>query len=160
MSQQYHMFDPFNEEDFLLRPGRLATTAGLIGFLCGIVITLLTIYDIFTIVVIPLLFGYLGLTGFWGAYNISQWFRRYRYRMHKHVWNVLRIPVLALGVVLGVCGWGVMEHFTLLLAVDAKGSIFGSQLVLLPVVGRKFAKILRRSPYQNSHNTSPPYFYQ
>lgn len=162
MRQRFNIFDAYyNEEDFILYPGRVATAAGIIGFLTGIIITRLTIYDIFTIVVIPILFGYAGLTGSWGFYLTNRWFMKYRYRMHLYLWYVLRIPVIAAGSVLGLCGWGLLEHFILLLAINARGGILGSQLVLLPIVGRKFAKLLRRSPLdKNPPEATPPYYIQ
>lgn len=148
MGMYFEPFGMFNEDDYLLRKGRLATTSGLIGIAAALVVSSLSRFSVLGSIVFALVFFYLFTCGFWGAYNVNQWFRRYRYRMPLVLWHILRVFAVVIGAGLGIFGWGVFEHFLLLLAMGVpKLGIVGAQLILLPVVGRRFARLLKYDPY-------------
>ena len=73
----------------------------LIGLALGLILSIPTGTDALSIIAVTVIFGYLGVTGFWGAYNIDRWFRKYRYRMPKPAWYVLRVLFIILGIIGG-----------------------------------------------------------
>ena len=139
----YGMFGP---NEYLLSTGRLATGFGLFGLALGLILSIPTGTDALSIIAVTVIFGYLGVTGFWGAYNIDRWFRKYRYRMPKPAWYVLRVLFIILGIIGGALGYGAIEHFILLLAMDAPLGLFGAQLILLPFAGRKLGQLMKYNP--------------
>ncbi len=136
----------YDQDEYFLYTGRLATASGLVGIVLGVLLSTLSGSGRFATIVVPIVFAYLFVTGFWGAYNLNQWFMRYRYRLPIVIWHIMRIPVLLVGVIAGVFGWGVLEHFVLLLAMDARFGLLGAQLILIPGIGRKIGQLLKYHP--------------
>lgn len=146
----------FNQDEFLLHQGRLATGFGLIGAAVGIVVSYILGFTTLGTILMTAFTGYLGLTGFWGGYKMNLWIRKYKYRMPTLLWHVLRILAAAAGVIMGVVLWGVFEHFILLLAMGGTGDpgLIASQIILLPKLGSWYADRINYNPSQVEVNPS------
>lgn len=143
----------FNENEFILNNGRKATGSGIIGLIIGFILSLILSFTTFGTILMMLFSCYLFLTGFWGGYKLNFWFRKFRYRMPIYLWHVSRVFVIFVGILLGIVGYGVFEHFILLLAMgsssDGPGMI-ASQIILLPYVGKYYSDRINYDP-----NASP-----
>lgn len=130
-----------NQDEYLVYVGRLATGSGLIGLAIGLIFSLILGFSGMLLAFFTVLAGYIFLTGFWGGYNINRWFRKFRYRMPSVIWNISRVIVVAVGVIMGWIVWGIFEHFILLLAMGAEGNpgMMLSQVILFPIIGSKVA---------------------
>ena len=138
----------YNQDEYLLYVGRLATGSGLIGLVLGLIFSLVMGFSGILLAFFTVLAGYLFLTGFWGGYNTNRWYRKFRYRIPSVLWKISRIFIVAGGAVLGWLVWGIFEHFILLLAMGAEGNpgMILSQVILLPKIGPKVASKMDYHP--------------
>lgn len=142
------MFGTFNEDDYVIYTGRLATSCGLFGMVLGLILSSIFSFTTLGTVLAMIGLAYLFTTGFWGAYNLDRWFRRYKFRIPTTLWQLLRVPVVILGLVLGIIGWGVFEHFILLLAMGLPSpGLIAAQIILLPWIGSWFSNYIDYNPY-------------
>ena len=131
-----------NSEDYyLIKTGRKATTSGLIVMLIAFIIALLNSWNTVGTIFFMLFGAYVGITGFWGGYNINLWFRRQKYSMNGLVWSILKIPVIIFGSFLGLLVWGLVEHLLLIIAMEDTikdnhfASLFIAAILLFPYLG-------------------------
>ncbi|RCW58740.1 MULTISPECIES: hypothetical protein [Halanaerobium] len=132
----------YNQDQFIIKLGRKATISGLIGFLCGLIAAFLLSFSIIAIAFTAIIFSFFFTSAFWGIHNLKMWFNKYRYRMPEYLWYFLNIFVYLGGVIVGLIGYGFIEHFLLLLAMDQhkKGTgLIGAQIILLPYLGKIYA---------------------
>lgn len=133
----------YNQDLYYLNLGRKATLIAIIGFIIGIIIAFLFSFSKIAIFFTALIFAYIALSSFWGAYNLSKWFKKYRYRMPKYLWFLLNIFIYLAGIIVGLIGYGFIEHFLLVLAIDQQKDNIGlisAQIILIPYLGSKYAK--------------------
>ncbi len=142
------MYEPFNEDEHLIRVGRFATGFGLLGTAGGLAASLLLGVGTFASFLFILLFTYFGAAGYHGAYQMHLWSLRYRYRMPRILWYCLRFGAFVFGIVAGFVGWGAFEHFLLLLSMSVSSGkgIIASQIVLIPGIGQPFASWIGFDP--------------
>ncbi|MGM0499903.1 MAG: hypothetical protein ACQERL_06800 [Bacillota bacterium] len=133
----------YNQDLYYLNLGRKATLIAIIGFTIGIIFAFLLSFSKIAIFFTALIFAYIALSSFWGAYNLSKWFKKYRYRMPKYLWYLLNIFIYLAGIIVGLIGYGFIEHFLLVLAIDQQKDNIGlisAQIILIPYLGSKYAK--------------------
>ncbi len=138
-----------SEDDYLLILGRRCTGLAIIGFIIGIIISLFNNFSIPGIIFFTLFTGYLFGTAFWGVYNLNRWFYKYRSKMPDPVWQIIRVPVWAVGIIIGILFYGAFQQFILLLALDdgsGKPTVFQSIIILTPYIGSKYADKINYSP--------------
>jgi len=139
-----------NQDDYMLFLGRTASGLGLLGALIAILLGFLQNFSGVAIFFLALLLFYIGMTSFWGMYNLNQWFKKYRSRLPEPLWQLARIPVIFLGFLLGILLYGIFHQFVLLLALDdgsGKPGVLASLILLLPFIGPRFANYIDYSPY-------------
>lgn len=132
----------YNQDQYIIRLGRKATISGLIGFGLGLAAAFLFSFSKIAAVFTAIIFAYFFTSSFWGIYDLKMWFNKYRYRMPQYLWYFLNIFVYLGGIFVGLVGYGFIEHFLLLLAMDQhkKGTgLIGAQIILLPYLGRIYA---------------------
>lgn len=142
----------FDENKFIINNGRKATLSGIIGILLGVIFSKIMSFSLSGMIIFALFSGYIFLTAFWGAYKINFWFRRYKYKIPSFLWQIMRVLLLFVGIILGILGWGFFEHFILLISMgsgnkDGPGMI-AAQLILIPYIGRYYARYLE---YQDGY---------
>ena len=133
----------YNQDRFIINLGRKATLYGIIGFLCGLISALLLSFSEIAIFFTALFFSFFFTSSFWGVHNLKMWFNKYRYKMPKYIWYFLNIFVYLGGIIVGIIGYGFIEHFLLLLAMDQhkKGTgLIGAQIILFPYLGDFYAE--------------------
>lgn len=133
----------YNQDFYYINLGRKATLIAIIAFTIGIIFASLVSASKITIFFTALIFAYIGLSSFWGAYNLSKWFKKYRYRMPKYLWYFLNIFVYLIGIIIGLTGYGFIEHFLLVLAIEQQQDNIGlisAQIILLPILGAIYAE--------------------
>ena len=139
-----------SEDDYLLTLGRRCTGLAIIGFIIGIIISLLNNFNIPGTIFFSLFTAYLTGTAFWGVYKLNRWFYRYRSKMPDPIWQITRVPVWAAGILIGILFYGAFQQFILLLALDdgsGKPGLLASVLILTPVIGPRFTDYINYSPY-------------
>ncbi len=144
------MYSHRNQDDHLLHLGRTATGIGLLALLASVVLGLYLNFPAAGIFFFSLFGFYIGMTSFWGIYNLNRWFRKYRFRMPEPLWYLLRIPLFVLGFFLGILLYGIFHQFVLLLALDdgsGKPGLLASLIILTPIIGPRFADYINYSPY-------------
>ena len=130
-----------SEDDFLIKAGRKATTSGIIFMFIAFIIALINSWNTVGTIAFILFGAYVGITAFWGGHHTNLWFRKFKYRMNNVIWNILRIPVIALGSFLGLLVWGVVEHLLLVIAMEDTvesynfASLFIAAALLIPILG-------------------------
>ncbi|SFL52454.1 hypothetical protein [Halanaerobium salsuginis] len=133
----------YNQDQYLINLGRKATTSALIGLLLAVILTFyFSLSKIITFFII-ILFIYIFGTAFWGINKLKMWFNKYRYRLPSYIWYPAHLIIYLVGFLLGIIGYGFIEHFLLLLAMEQnkRGAGFiGSQIILLPYLGNLYAK--------------------
>lgn len=132
----------YNQDQFIIRLGRKATIYGVIGFFLGIIAAFFLSFSKIAIIITAVIFSMFFTSSFWGVHNLKMWFNKYRYRMPKFLWYFLNIFVYLAGIFVGLIGYGFIEHFLLLLAMDQhkKGTgLIGAQIILLPYLGQLYA---------------------
>mgnify|MGYP006283637591 CR=1 FL=1 len=133
----------YNQDQFVIKLGRKATVSGLIGFIIGLISAFLLSFSTVGVFFTAIIFSYFFTSSFWGIHNLKMWYNKYRYRMPEYLWYFLSIFVYAFGVFVGLVGYGFIEHFLLLLAMDQhkKGTgLIGAQIILLPYLGNIYAE--------------------
>ena len=133
----------YNQDQFVINLGRKATISGLIGLILGIIFAYLFSFSGVAIFFTALIFSYIFTSSFWGIHNLKMWYNKFRYRMPKYLWYFLSIFVYSAGFLVGLIGYGFIEHFLLLLAMDQqkKGTgLIGAQIILLPYLGKIYAE--------------------
>lgn len=133
----------YNQDRFIINLGRKATIYGIIGFFVGIIAAFLLSFSKIAIFITAIIFSFFFTSSFWGVHNLKMWFNKYRYRMPKFIWYFLNIFVYLAGIFVGLVGYGFIDHFLLLLAMDQnkKGTgLIGAQIILLPYVGKLYAE--------------------
>jgi len=144
------MYSRRNQDDHLLNLGRKATGTGLLVLLAAVLLGLYLDFPAVGIFFFALFGFYIGMTSFWGIYNLNRWFHKYRYRMPELLWYILKVPVFILGFFLGILLYGIFQQFVLLLALDdgsGKPGLLASVLILTPVIGPRFTDYINYSPY-------------
>ena len=140
------MYGTFDEDQYLMNKGRKATSTGLIGMLLMLLYSFINNISPFFTVTLTFIVGYIFLTGFWGGYNINKWFLKYRSQMPDFVWQIARIPVISLGIILGPLLWGLLEHLFLMLAMEDTideshfSSFIAVFILLLPIIGPWYSR--------------------
>ena len=133
----------YDQDRYYINLGRKATTSGLIGFLLGIIVAFLLSFSSIAVFLTAFIFAFIFNSSFWGAHKLGMWFKKYRYRMPIYLWYFLSVFVYFIGILLALIGYGFIEHFLLLLAIEQqdKGPGFiGAQIILLPYLGELYAK--------------------
>lgn len=132
----------YNQDRFIINQGRKATFYGIFGFLFGLIGTFLLAVPIIAVIAAAVLFSVIFTSSFWGIQKIKMWFNKYRYRIPKYLWYILNIFIYPTGVLLGLVGYGFIEHFLLLLAMSQhkKGTgLISAQIILMPYLGELYA---------------------
>ena len=132
----------YNQDQYIIKLGRTATISGLIGFGLGLAAAFLLSFSKIAVIFTAIIFAYFFTSSFWGIHNLNMWFNKYRYRMPQYLWYFLNIFVYLGGIFVGLVGYGFIEHFLLLLAMDQhkKGTgLIGAQIILLPYLGKIYA---------------------
>ena len=133
----------YNQDQYYINLGKKATISGLVGFLFGIVFALLVSFPVIAVFITAFIFAYLFTSSYWGIHKLKMWFKKYRYQMPIYIWHFLSIFVYFFAIIISVIGYGFIEHFLLLLAIEQqdKGPGFiGAQIILLPYLGELYAK--------------------
>lgn len=133
----------YNQDQFIVNLGRKATISGLAGLIIGIIFAYLFSFSKVAIFFTAVFFSCFFTSSFWGIHNLKMWYNKYRYRMPKYLWYFLSIFVYFAGILVGLIGYGFIEHFLLLLAMGQhkKGTgLIGAQIILLPYLGKIYAK--------------------
>lgn len=132
----------YNEDDRLIRNGRIATTSGLAGGITGIILSAAAHLSTGSGIIVVLLFSYIGLSGYWGASVFYEKSRRYKYRMPEILFRVVQFPIVATGVAIGLIGYGIYEHLILLISIQTRGNIrfAKAQMILTPILGPVYQK--------------------
>ncbi|MGM0419698.1 MAG: hypothetical protein ACQEQG_01765 [Bacillota bacterium] len=148
------MYNRYNEDDYLLRLGRIANGCGLIGIVVGIMLSVLWNYSTPGIVFFALFAGYLGMSSFWGVYKLNRWFQRYKAKMPLSLWYLFRIGVWGAGTLVGILFYGAFQQFILTLALDdgsGKPGLIQSIIILMPYIGPKYADKINYNPHGRRH---------
>ena len=133
----------YNQDQFVIKLGRKATVSGLVGLVVGLISAFLLSFSMIGIFFTAIIFSYIFTSSFWGIHNLKMWYNKYRYRMPEYLWYFLSIFVYLLGILLGLIGYGFIEHFLLILAIEQqkKGpGLIGAQIILLPYLGKLYAE--------------------
>lgn len=133
----------YNQDQYYINLGKKATISGLVGFFFGIIFALLVSFPIIAVFITAFIFAYLFTSSYWGIHKLKMWFKKYRYQMPIYIWHFLSIFVYFFAIIISVIGYGFIEHFLLLLAIEQqdKGPGFiGAQIILLPYLGKLYAK--------------------
>ena len=139
-----------SEDQYLLILGRRCTGLAIIGFIIGLIISLINNFNLPGIIFFSLFIAYLTGTAFWGVYKLNRWFYKYRPKMPDPIWQVFRIPVWAVGILIGIIFYGAFQQFILLLALDdgsGKPTVFQSVIILTPYIGPKYADKINYNPH-------------
>ncbi|MBF8436494.1 hypothetical protein I0Q91_05355 [Halanaerobiaceae bacterium Z-7014] len=139
-----------SEDQYLLVLGRRSTGSAIIGFLIGIIISLINNFNIPGLIFFSLFVAYLTGTAFWGVYKLNRWFYKYRSKMPDPIWQIFRVPVWAAGILIGIMFYGAFQQFILLLALDdgsGKPTVLQSIIILTPYIGPKYADKINYSPH-------------
>ena len=138
---QYYNNNQNSEDYFIIKAGRKATTSGLIAMVIAFSIAIFNSWHPLGSIFFVLFGIYVGITGFWGAYQTNKWFRKFKYKMNDFLWKILKIPVILIGAFLGLLVWGLIEHLLLVIAMEdtVNKNLFSSFLIaiaiLIPIVG-------------------------
>jgi len=133
----------YNQDLYYLNLGRKATLIAILGFVIGIIFAFSISFSKIAMLFTALIFAYIAISSFWGIYNLNRWFQKYRYRMPKYLWYFLNIFIYLAGIIVGLIGYGFIEHFLLVLAIDQQKDNIGlisAQIILIPYLGSKYAK--------------------
>jgi len=133
----------YNQDLYYLNLGRKATLIAILGFVIGIIFAFSISFSKIAMLFTALIFAYIAISSFWGIYNLNKWFQKYRYRMPKYLWYFLNIFIYLAGIIIGLIGYGFIEHFLLVLAIDQQKNNIGlisAQIILIPYLGSKYAK--------------------
>lgn len=133
----------YNQDLYYINLGRKATLISIIGFVIGIIFAFSLSLSKIAIVFTALIFAYIALSSFWGTHNLAKWFKKYRYRMPQYLWYFLNVFVYLAGIIIGLIGYGFIEHFLLVLAIDQQKENIGlisAQIILIPYLGSKYAE--------------------
>ena len=133
----------YNQDLYYLNLGRKATLIAILGFMIGIIFAFSISFSKIAMLFTALIFAYIAISSFWGIYNLNRWFQKYRYRMPKYLWYFLNIFIYLAGIIVGLIGYGFIEHFLLVLAIDQQKNNIGlisAQIILIPYLGSKYAK--------------------
>lgn len=133
----------YNQDQYFINLGRKATAAALAAFFLGIAVALVFSLSILTLFFTAIIFAYIALSSFWGIYNLEKWFKKYRYKMPKYLWYFLNLFIIIAGIIVGCFGYGFIEHFLLVLAVEQQKdnlNLITAQIILLPYLGPKYAE--------------------
>ena len=133
----------YNQDNYIINQGKKATIYGIIGFLFGFAAAILLSFSKIALLFTAIIFAYFFVSSFWGIHSLKMWFNKYRYRMPQYIWYFLNIFVYLGGIIVGIIGYGFIEHFLLLLAMDQhkKGTgLIGAQIILFPYLGDFYAE--------------------
>ena len=139
-----------SEDEYLLILGRRCTGIAIIGFIVGLIISLINNFNLPGLIFFSLFTSYLAGTAFWGVYKLNRWFYKYRSKMPDTIWQIFRIPVWATGILIGIIFYGAFQQFILLLALDdgsGKPTVFQSIIILTPYIGPKYADKINYNPH-------------
>ena len=139
-----------SEDQYLLILGRRCTGLAIIGFIIGLIISLINNFNLPGIIFFSLFIAYLTGTAFWGVYKLNRWFYKYRSKMPDPIWQAFRVPVWAVGILIGIIFYGAFQQFILLLALDdgsGKPTVFQSVIILTPYIGPKYAEKINYNPH-------------
>jgi hypothetical protein len=138
----------FNQDKYEIYIGRLATLSALIGLIIGIITSYISNFSWIGSIMTTAFLFYLFLTGFWGAYKINLWYRKFKYRLPTIIWKIGRGPVMLIGILAGWTVWGLLEHLLLIFAMraDGKPGTIVSQLILTPIIGSWVADKINYKP--------------
>ncbi|SDL86247.1 hypothetical protein [Halarsenatibacter silvermanii] len=148
-----------NKDEFILYLGRLATASGLICLAAASALALLLNLSTPALIFLPLLGGYIGLTGFWGVHKLRMKLRSYRSRFSNPLYKTLHFASIIPGAVLGTMLYGLFQQFILFLALDdgsGKPGFLASVIILTPKLGPWYARKINYSPRGKNHDSNRP----
>lgn len=138
----------YNQDQFIIKLGRKATLSGIVGLVLGLIAGFLLSFSKLGIIVTAIIFSGFFTSSYWGVHKLKMWYKKYEYRLNKYIWYALFPFVFLTGILLGAVGYGIIEHFLLLLAMDQqkKGAgLIGAQIILIPYLGDYYAKKINYS---------------
>ncbi len=132
----------YNEDERLFQRGRQATGCAIVGMLSALVVSTISHLPVDSGVIVVLLFFYSGLSGYWGAHVFHEKSRRLKYKVPGIVFRFLQMVIIVLGAIIGLVGYGLYEHFILLLSVQTRYNtgFFSAQIILTPGLGKYFQR--------------------
>lgn len=136
----------YNRDQYVLNQGKEATFFGIIGILIALLVSIFLSLSYIAALISAAVAYYLFISAFWGINNLNLWTNKLRYKLPKFIWYILKLFSYPLGLIIGVVGYGFIEHFLLLIAIEhqySKLNLLTAQIILFPYLGDKYLEHIR-----------------